>query len=401
MKKQSKKKLIAFLLSTLMLLSLFQNISYYPVAEGGEEPAVGVEVDGAVASESDAKQGQEYLSVGEPEQDVLVEDTQTVQADETKELLTDANVTLNEVTLKGVYKDETGTSHVVTFDKNSTISLPGNADINMYLDFSLVDGNSVTAGTKYVYTLPDSVRVDVEKTHELTDSEGTSIGQVHIARNGTLTFEFYTDIVANNNNIPFYVQFDGKFSESLSQGNTSTSISFPAGGATIDYNVDITEPTSTDPSESNLDYQLNKSGNSTTVTVNGQVKKAIHWSVEVNPRGRTPFSGTLTDLIPEGLTYVEGSFRASDYYEGTITPAYSDGILNAVMSDCKTYYTAKVEFDTLVEPNYGSSITNDTSITESNTASFNPDNTQDNPVSSNTATVTVKPNVLSKSGVNN
>ena len=401
MKKQSKKKLIAFLLSTLMLLSLFQNISYYPVAEGGEEPAVGVEVDGAVASESDAKQGQEYLSVGEPEQDVLVEDTQTVQADETKELLTDANVTLNEVTLKGVYKDETGTSHVVTFDKNSTISLPGNADINMYLDFSLVDGNSVTAGTKYVYTLPDTVRVDVEKTHELTDSEGTSIGQVHIARNGALTFEFYTDIVANNNNIPFYVQFDGKFSESLSQGNTSTSISFPAGGATIDYNVDITEPTSTDPSESNLDYQLNKSGNSTTVTVNGQVKKAIHWSVEVNPRGRTPFSGTLTDLIPEGLTYVEGSFRASDYYEGTITPAYSDGILNAVMSDCKTYYTAKVEFDTLVEPNYGSSITNDTSITESNTASFNPDNTQDNPVSSNTATVTVKPNVLSKSGVNN
>lgn len=417
MKKQSKKRLIAFMLSTLMLLSLFQNISYYPSAEGGEDPAAGVEVDGTLASGSDAdlqagesavqsvsmpaEQGQEYLSAGEPEQDVLVEDTQTVQADETKDLLADANVTLRDITLKGVYRDEAGVSHVVTFDKNSTISLPGNADINMYLDFSLVDGNSVTAGTKYVYTLPDTVRVDVEKTHELKDSNGDSIGQVHISRDGTLTFEFNTDVVRNNVNIPFYVQFDGKFSESLSNGGQSASISFPAGGATIDYNVDITTPTSTDPSESNLDYEVYKSGSATTVTDNGVQKKAIHWSVEVNPRGRKPFSGTLTDLIPEGLIYVEGSCRATDYYEGTVTPAYADGILSVDMQDCKSFYTIKVEFDTYVTPNYGTGINNNTSVTQSNTASFKPDNTQDKQVSSNAATVTLKPDVLSKTGVNN
>lgn len=417
MKKQSKKRIIAFLLSTLMLLSLFQNISYYPSAEGGEEPAAGVEVDGDVASGSDAdlqagesavqsislpaEQEQVYLSAGEPEQDVLAEDTQTVQADETKDLLADANVTLRDITLKGVYRDEAGVSHVVTFDKNSTISLPGNADINMYLDFSLVDGNSVTAGTKYVYTLPDTVRVDVEKTHELKDSNGDSIGQVHISRDGTLTFEFNTDVVRNNVNIPFYVQFDGKFSESLSNGGQSASISFPAGGATIDYNVDITEPTSTDPSESNLDYEVYKSGSATTVTDNGVQKKAIHWSVEVNPRGRKPFSGTLTDLIPEGLTYVEGSCRATDYYEGTVTPTYADGILSVDMQDCKSFYTIKVEFDTYVTPNYGTGINNNTSVTQSNTASFKPANTQDKQVSSNAATVTLKPDVLSKTGVNN
>ena len=417
MKKQSKKRLIAFMLSTLMLLSLFQNISYYPSAEGGEDPAAGVEVDGTLASGSDAdlqagesavqsvsmpaEQGQVYLSVGEPEQDVLVEDTQTVQADETKDLLADANVTLRDITLKGVYRDEAGVSHVVTFDKNSTISLPGNADINMYLDFSLVDGNSVTAGTKYVYTLPDTVRVDVKKTHELKDSNGDSIGQVHISRDGTLTFEFNTDVVRNNVNIPFYVQFDGKFSESLSNGGQSASISFPAGGATIDYNVDITTPTSTNPSESNLDYEVYKSGSATTVTDNGVQKKAIHWSVEVNPRGRKPFSGTLTDLIPEGLTYVEGSCRATDYYEGTVTPAYADGILSVDMQDCKSFYTIKVEFDTYVTPDYRTGINNNTSVTQSNTASFKPDNTQDKQVSSNAATVTLKPDVLSKTGVNN
>ena len=35
-KQKNKKKVIAFLLSMLMLISLFQNISYTPIAEGGE-----------------------------------------------------------------------------------------------------------------------------------------------------------------------------------------------------------------------------------------------------------------------------------------------------------------------------------------------------------------------------
>ena len=48
-KQKNKKKVIAFLLSMLMLISLFQNISYTPIAEGGETESV--------ASESDA-QGQ-------------------------------------------------------------------------------------------------------------------------------------------------------------------------------------------------------------------------------------------------------------------------------------------------------------------------------------------------------
>ena len=34
-KQKNKKKVIAFLLSMLMLISLFQNISYTPIAEGG------------------------------------------------------------------------------------------------------------------------------------------------------------------------------------------------------------------------------------------------------------------------------------------------------------------------------------------------------------------------------
>ena len=47
-KQKTRKKVVAFLLSMLMLISLFQNISYTPIAEGGETESV--------ASESDAEQ---------------------------------------------------------------------------------------------------------------------------------------------------------------------------------------------------------------------------------------------------------------------------------------------------------------------------------------------------------
>ena len=44
-KQKNKKKVIAFLLSMLMLISLFQNISYTPIAEGGETESVASESD--------------------------------------------------------------------------------------------------------------------------------------------------------------------------------------------------------------------------------------------------------------------------------------------------------------------------------------------------------------------
>ena len=52
-KQKNKKKVIAFLLSMLMLISLFQNISYTPIAEGGESQGVN-----ATASATDAETGE-------------------------------------------------------------------------------------------------------------------------------------------------------------------------------------------------------------------------------------------------------------------------------------------------------------------------------------------------------
>lgn len=439
-KQKTRKKVVAFLLSMLMLISLFQNISYTPIAEGGETEATvetaaeGGETEATVetvaeeaqtteeeTSETETTTEEEYPAQNidvstEPETETteaeatenteeiqqpltLQEDGIQVYAGETKDLLKDANAILDGLTLKGVYKDKDGVSHVVEFTQDSEITIPGDADINMDLNFLLKDGNSIDGSAKYVYKLPDTVRVDVEKTHELLDKNGKSIGNVQISKDGTLTFQFYEKVVQNNNDIPFYVKFDGKFSSELSEGDKKGNLVFPAGDTSYTYKVDVTKPNSSDPSKVYSDYGIQKSG---TVTTTAEGKKVIRWTISVCPQGRKDFCGTVVDVLPEGLTYV-GNVKYDGLLEGdgTITPKLDGNILSFDMDKCNTYYDIKISFDTEITPDYGATITNETSITKENTSTFNPDDTEDKSVTSNKANVKVTPNVLSKSGVNN
>ena len=438
-KQKTRKKVVAFLLSMLMLISLFQNISYTPIAEGGETEttvetaAEGGETEATIetaaeeaqtteeeTSETETTTEEEYPAQNidvstEPETETteaeatenteeiqqpltLQEDGIQVYVGETKDLLKDANAILDGLTLKGVYKDKDGVSHVIEFTQDSEITIPGDADINMDLNFLLKDGNVIDGSAKYVYKLPDTVRVDVEKKHELLDKNGKSIGNVQISRDGTLTFQFYKDAVQNNNDIPFYVKFDGKFSSELSEGDKKGDLVFPAGDTSYTYKVDVTKPNSNDPSKVYSDYGIQKSG---TVTTTADGKKVIRWTISVCPQGRKDFCGTVVDVLPEGLTYQGNVTYDGLLAGGTITPKLDGNILSFDMDKCNTYYDIKISFDTEITPDYGATITNKTSITKENTSTFNPDDTEDKSVTSNKANVKVTPNVLSKSGVNN
>lgn len=438
-KQKTRKKVVAFLLSMLMLISLFQNISYTPIAEGGETEATvetaaeGGETETTVetaaeeaqtteeeTSETETTTEEEYPAQNidvstEPETETteaeatenteeiqqpltLQEDGIQVYAGETKDLLKDANAILDGLTLKGVYKDKDGVSHVIEFTQDSEITIPGDADINMDLNFLLKDGNVIDGSAKYVYKLPDTVRVDVEKKHELLDKNGKSIGNVQISKDGTLTFQFYEDAVQNNNDIPFYVKFDGKFSSELSEGDKKGDLVFPAGDTSYTYKVDVTKPNSNDPSKVYSDYGIQKSG---TVITTADGKKVIRWTISVCPQGRKDFCGTVVDVLPEGLAYA-GHVTYEGLLEGggTITPKLDGNILSFDMDKCNTYYDIKISFDTEITPDYGLQIDNNSAITKENTSTFNPDDTEDKSVTSNKANVKVTPNVLSKSGVN-
>ena len=390
-KQKTRKKVVAFLLSMLMLISLFQNISYTPIAEGGEtEATVTTETEEMTESLPDASETDAVCA----QPLTLQEDGIQVYAGETKDLLKDANAILDGLTLKGVYKDKDGVSHVIEFTQDSEITIPGDADINMDLNFLLKDGNNIDGSAKYVYKLPDTVRVDVEKKHELLDKNGKSIGNVQISWDGTLTFQFYEDAVQNNNDIPFYVKFDGKFSSELSEGDKKGDLVFPAGDTSYTYKVDVTKPNSSDPSKVYSDYGIQKSG---TVTTTADGKKVIRWTISVCPQGRKDFCGTVVDVLPEGLTYQGNVTYDGLLAGGTITPKLDGNILSFDMDKCNTYYDIKISFDTEITPDYGATITNETSITKENTSTFNPDDTEDKSVTSNKANVKVTPNVRLRS----
>lgn len=130
----------------------------------------------------------------------------------------------DKLTLKATYSDGKGGSVVEELTENGTFDLPYNADINMRLDFKLGNGTAVNKDTAYIYKLPDTIRVDVEADHKLADHNGKSIGTVHIAKDGTLSFRFDTDAIGSNTNVNFYVQFEGGFSESLQEEGKTENI---------------------------------------------------------------------------------------------------------------------------------------------------------------------------------
>lgn len=309
-------------------------------------------------------------------------------------------ITLEELTLKATYKDETGKTVVETLSQDGTFELPYNADINMRLDFRLGDGTALEDGKIYTYKLPDSIRVDVEADHELSDSSKNSIGKVHISKDGTLSFEFYKDQIGNNTNVNFYVQFEGGFSENLQEAGKEEQISFPTASGDFNITIQTTDKTGETEEPELSDVGISKSGSR---IINADGKNYIEWTVELAPNGRDALNGVIVDNLPAGLTYAAvAGYPKTDTngtYAGDITTTAQDGDtkVEIKLTDVKTYYHTQVKFCTYYDATaFGGTIDNNTSQLIDNTAIFNPDD-EDKGVS-DSGTVTIKPDMLEKSG---
>ena len=313
----------------------------------------------------------------------------------TGDLLDGTTIVLNDVTLKATYKEEgSSTTTVVNITDGGEFELPYNADINMRLNFTLADGNAIEAGKSYVYKLPDSIRVDVEADHELEDGSGKSIGKVHISQDGTLTFQYYADVLANNTDVDFYVQFEGGLSEDLQESGKEVDITFPTASGDFDFTINTTDSTENTEDPEPKDISMQKSG-AQIVNANGQ--KVIEWTIELGPEGRDTLDGTIVDVLPAGLTYVSGSATLVDAYEGSISTPVVDGQkLTIEVNDVKTYYHAKVKFQTTYDDGFGPDITNSTSMSVNNDAIFNPSDGTTGVTDG--GKVTVVPDVVSKTG---
>lgn len=343
----------------------------------------------------------EDRNAGEESEPVAVDAAADIDADTagSADIFDNTTITLDKLTLKATYSDGKGGSVVEELTENGTFDLPYNADINMRLDFKLGSGTAIDKDTTYIYKLPDSIRVDVEADHKLADRDGNSIGTVHIAKDGTLSFQFDTDVIGTDTNINFYVQFEGGFSESLQEEGKTEEISFPTASGDFKFTVNTTDKTDDDKTPEPKDVSISKSG-SKIVNIDG--RNYIEWTVELGQEGRDSLDGVINDTLPAGLTYaeIEEYPQLTDSTGGTISTSAKDGDTNIEIkvTDVTSYYHAKVKFCTYYDETlFGGKIDNNTTALVENTAAFNPDDEDDKGVS-NKGTVSIKPDMLQKTG---
>lgn len=343
----------------------------------------------------------EDRNAGEESEPVAVDAATDIEADKagSADIFDNTTITLDKLTLKAAYSDGKGGSVVEELTENGTFDLPYDADINMRLDFKLGSGIAVNKDTAYIYKLPDTIRVDVEADHKLADHNGKSIGTVHIAKDGTLSFRFDTDAIGSNTNVNFYVQFEGGFSESLQEEGKTEDIMFPTATGDFKFTVNTTDKTDDDKKPDPKDVSISKYG-SKIVNIKGQ--NYIEWTVELGQEGRTSLDGVITDNLPTGLTYAEisGYPQLTDSTGGTITTTAKDGdsSIDIKVAGVTSHYHAKVKFCTYYDKSiFGSTINDSTTALVDNTAAFNPDDDTDKGVS-NKGTVSIKPDMLKKTG---
>lgn len=310
-------------------------------------------------------------------------------------------ITLNKLNLKATYQDDSGKSHIVELTQNGTFELPYNADINMRLDFMLGKPSAIEPGRPYTYQLPDGIRVDVEAVHDLADDEGKSIGKVHISRDGKLTFTF-VDIPDSsvNINIPFYVQFEGGLSEENQEAGKHVDLTFPTSSGEFNFSIDTTGETGVDEKPEAGPVIMEKSG---ARVINQNGKNYIEWTVALGLNGREFITGTIHDDLPPGTSYaaipgypkVSGNAWGNYGYVET-NAKDGDTSIDLIVDGCRPDYRTLVTFCTYYDESAFGHIDADTNQLINNKAYFEPaDGTE---WSEDEGSVTIRPDVLSKSG---
>lgn len=317
------------------------------------------------------------------------------------DIFDNTTITLDKLTLKASYQDDSGKSHMLELTQNGKYELPYNADINMRLDFMLGLPSAIEPGRPYTYKLPEGIRVDVDATHDLADNDGKSIGTVHIDRNGTLTFIFEKlDDNPTNRNIPFYVQFEGGLSEENQEAGKHIDVKFPTASGDFDFSIDTTGKTGVEEKPEPGAVTMEKSG-SRVINENG--RNYIEWTVALGANGREYISGTIHDNLPAGLSYaaipgypkVSGlAWNNGGYVETNAKDGDTSIDINVV--GCKPDWRANVTFCTYYDAAAFGDINASTNQLINNKAYFEPEDKSE--WSEDEGSVTIRPDMLSKSG---
>ncbi len=267
-------------------------------------------------------------------------------------------------------------------------SIAKNAQLRLEYEYQIPNTYPVHTDDTFTMQIPTEIAVTAPGAFSLTDdTSGDIIGNGTIAMDGTLVITF-TSFVETYSNIHGNFWFDLAFDEDDIGNENPVAITFSVGATTPPYviEVEFEQPAP-------VPATVTKSGSYNAST------KQVTWTLNVGPSDVTATNVIVTDVIPAGQTYVDGSLTvnggapdpmAFTYDAGTGTLTYTLGDITAPQT---------LVFRTLVDDSVFDPAYEGTTVTLHNQAALNQDGQPE--VLSNDATVTTAIDYIRKAGTYN
>ncbi|HLS67110.1 MAG TPA: collagen binding domain-containing protein, partial [Pseudogracilibacillus sp.] len=259
-----------------------------------------VRLEGTAPKTKDMEE--ETIIVEENESDPEENDSPVIKEEKQKDPVKQEQPNIRPFQLDGRKGFKLTTSEVKDGDKEYTEDNPLGIDdeFTVILEWELENNHEYQSGDTVTIELPKEIYIPQMLENELKDNEsGEVIANYTVNTDGTVTLEF-TDFVKNASNVKGWVKVFAKLDQDKVEndgGKVKISPIDDEGSITLPIDQSQIEKTTEKQGEPNRSYNADE----------------IEWTVTINKNALFLEEATVTDLLPEGTEYIEGSLAIEKY----------------------------------------------------------------------------------------
>ncbi|MYL58506.1 Cna B-type domain-containing protein, partial [Virgibacillus halodenitrificans] len=229
------------------------------------------------------------------------------------------------------------------------------------LDWNLENGHTYTAGDQQVFQLPKGIKVIEEISGELKDATGLTVATYKITKDKKVELIF-TDYVETHSNVTGWIQIISQLDEKNVDVEDGEAIIEPIG------------------EEGEIRIPIVQGETGKTIEKKGTPNKGynadeINWEVTINKNRTSLTNALITDILPAGTEYKDGSLKVTklkvDLYGNVLGDAeeidvtgetFANGKLSIPLGDIKNAY--RVEYVTTVTDDEKKEFTNNAILSD-------------------------------------
>lgn len=175
-----------------------------------------------------------------------------------------------------------------TIDKSS--------DVRVKFNFEIPNIEDVQVGEIFTVNIPNQIELISSFDKELLDEEGEVVAIAHFKKGGQIDIEF-TEYAEAHSNVCGYFYLDTKFDRNNIGNNESEKLQFTFSGEAEPIEIEVKFKQDPVPEVSIYKWSSGYNG----------AKNEITWNIEFNKENMTLNNPIITDNIPFGQEYIEGT----------------------------------------------------------------------------------------------